>query len=158
MRRLFRYEKIVVKSKPICLIKLHAVRDYGRSGDIYLCISNMRKTLVRRSASRSLHFLSRKNPSSTHGLDNWENVKSPILAGNLTTTLGLSSCNLHNDSSGEINPTRCNNCVYSSQWLYSTCFGWQFHPSSVVHMLYMASGRQVYLCCNFVSIMVVLSL
>ena len=44
----------------------------------------------------------------------------------------------------EINPTRCNNCVYSSQWLYSTCFGWQFHPSSVVHMLYMASGRQVY--------------
>ena len=30
----------------------------------------------------------------------------------------------------EINPTRCNNCVYSSQCLYSTCFGWQFHPSS----------------------------
>ena len=25
----------------------------------------------------------------------------------------------------EINPTRCNNCVYSSKWLYSTCFGWQ---------------------------------
>ena len=24
----------------------------------------------------------------------------------------------------EINPTRCNNCVYSSQSLYSTCFGW----------------------------------
>jgi hypothetical protein len=23
----------------------------------------------------------------------------------------------------EINPTRCNNCVYSSQWFYSTCFG-----------------------------------
>ena len=23
----------------------------------------------------------------------------------------------------EINPTRCNNCVYYSQWLYSTCFG-----------------------------------
>ena len=32
----------------------------------------------------------------------------------------------------EINPTRCNNCVYSSQWLYSTCFGWKFHPSSGV--------------------------
>ena len=32
----------------------------------------------------------------------------------------------------EINPTRCNNCVYSLQWLYSTCFGWQFHPSSGV--------------------------
>ena len=32
----------------------------------------------------------------------------------------------------EINPTRCNNCVHSSQWLYSTCFGWQFHPSSGV--------------------------
>ena len=25
--------------------------------------------------------------------------------------------------SSEISPTRCNNCVYSSQWLYSTCFG-----------------------------------
>ena len=23
----------------------------------------------------------------------------------------------------EIIPTRCNNCVYSSQWLYCTCFG-----------------------------------
>ena len=32
----------------------------------------------------------------------------------------------------EINPTRCNNCVYSSQWLYFTCFGSQFHPSSGV--------------------------
>ena len=27
------------------------------------------------------------------------------------------------DYGSEINPTRCNNCVYSSQWLYSTCFG-----------------------------------
>ena len=34
--------------------------------------------------------------------------------------------------SSEISPTWCNNCVYSSQWLYSTCFGWQFHPSSGV--------------------------
>ena len=42
------------------------------------------------------------------------------------------------DDSREINPTRCNNCVYSSQCLYSTCFGWQFHPSSGVHMPYMA--------------------
>ena len=25
--------------------------------------------------------------------------------------------------SGEISPTRCNNCVFYSQWLYSTCFG-----------------------------------
>ena len=35
-------------------------------------------------------------------------------------------------TNSEIIPTRCNNCVYSSQWLYSTCFGWQFHPSSGV--------------------------
>ena len=34
--------------------------------------------------------------------------------------------------SGEISPTRCNNCVFYSQWLYSTCFGWQSHPSSGV--------------------------
>ena len=27
----------------------------------------------------------------------------------------------------EINPTRCNNCVCSSQWLYSTCFGRQLN-------------------------------
>ena len=31
-------------------------------------------------------------------------------------------------------------------------------PIIRVHMLYMASGMQVYLCCNFVSIMVILSL
>ena len=36
------------------------------------------------------------------------------------------------EESSEIIPTRCNNCVYSLQWLYSTCFGWQFHPSSGV--------------------------
>jgi len=33
--------------------------------------------------------------------------------------------------SGEISPTRYN-CVFCSQWLYSTCFGWQSHPSSGV--------------------------
>jgi hypothetical protein len=48
-------------------------------------------------SSGSVHFLSRKNPSSTRGVDNWENVKSPFLAGNVTTILGLSSLNLHND-------------------------------------------------------------
>ena len=32
----------------------------------------------------------------------------------------------------EISPTRCNKCVFYSQWLYSTCFGWQSHPSSGV--------------------------
>ena len=25
--------------------------------------------------------------------------------------------------SGEMSPTRCNNCVFYSQWLYSACFG-----------------------------------
>ena len=82
----------------------------------------------------------------------------------LRSRAGIYSCNLIFVVpcimlNSEINPTRCNNCVYSSQWLYFTCFGWQFHPSSGVYMLYMASGRQVYLCCNFfLSIMVVLSL
>ena len=33
---------------------------------------------------------------------------------------------------GEISPTRCNNCVFYSQWLYATGFGWQSHPSSGV--------------------------
>jgi len=32
----------------------------------------------------------------------------------------------------EIIPTRCNKCVYSSKCLYSTNFGWHFHPSSRV--------------------------
>ena len=61
---------------------------------------------------------------------------------NFFFTVSVNSTNITVHS--ELNPTRCNNCVYSSQWLYSTCFGWQFHPSSGVHMLYMASGRQVY--------------
>jgi len=33
--------------------------------------------------------------------------------------------------SGEVSPTRCNNCVFYSQWLYSTCFGWDCHPKHV---------------------------
>ena len=45
----------------------------------------------------------------------------------------------------EINPTRCNNCVYSSQWLYSTRFGWQFHPSSGVQCsIWPQVGRYTY--------------
>ena len=52
--------------------------------------------------------------------------------------------------SSEISPTRCNNCVfYSPQWLYSTCFGRQSHPSSGVHKLYMATGKPVHLGLSF---------
>ena len=48
------------------------------------------------------------------------------------TALHVSGDNLthHQDYSavyghyiGEISPTRCNNCVFYSQWLYSTGFG-----------------------------------
>ena len=38
---------------------------------------------------------------------------------------------------------------YSPQWLYSTCFGRQSHPSSGVHMLYMATGKPAHLGCKF---------
>ena len=38
---------------------------------------------------------------------------------------------------------------YSPQWLYSTCFGWQSHPSSWVHMLYMDTGKPAHLGCKF---------
>ena len=40
---------------------------------------------------------------------------------------------------------------YSSQWLYSACFGQQSHPSSGVHMLYMATGKPAHLGCKFLS-------
>ena len=40
---------------------------------------------------------------------------------------------------------------YSPQWLYSTCFGRQSHPSSGVHMLYMATGNPAHLGCKFLS-------
>ena len=40
---------------------------------------------------------------------------------------------------------------YSSQWLYSTCFRRQSHPSSGVHMLYMATGKPAHLGCKFFS-------
>ena len=38
-----------------------------------------------------------------------------------------------------------------------TCFGWQFHPSSGVHVLYMATGKQTHLVSKFVRSKVVLS-
>ena len=38
---------------------------------------------------------------------------------------------------------------YSPQWLYSTYFGRQSHPSSGVHMLYMATGKSAHLGCKF---------
>ena len=44
------------------------------------------------------------------------------VVGNITTIphlIFVVPCIMLNS---EINPTRCNNCVYSSQWLYSTCF------------------------------------
>ena len=40
---------------------------------------------------------------------------------------------------------------FSTQWLYSTCFGRQSHPSSGVHMLYMATGNPAHLGCKFLS-------
>ena len=43
-----------------------------------------------------------------------------VIQGTLTKL--LTNCNTLLFS-GEISPTRCNNCVFYSQWLYSTCFG-----------------------------------
>jgi hypothetical protein len=40
---------------------------------------------------------------------------------------------------------------YSPQWLYSISFGRQSHPSSGVHMLYMATGKPAPLGCKFLS-------
>ena len=40
--------------------------------------------------------------------------------------------------SSEISPTRCKNCVFYSQWLYSTCFGRQSHPSYTAYTAYTA--------------------
>ena len=60
--------------------------------------------------------------------------------------------------SSEISPTNATIAFYSSQWLYSTRFGRQSHPSSGVHMLYMATGKLAHLGCKFVSSKVVLSL
>ena len=37
---------------------------------------------------------------------------------------------------------------FHSHWLYSTCFGWHSHPSSGVHMLYMANGEISTTRCN----------
>ena len=71
--------------------------------------------------------------------DNWSTVTKTCPIATFSTT----NSEMHEDFAfnlifvvpcimlnSEINPTRCNNCVYSSQWLYSTCFGWQFHPSA----------------------------
>jgi hypothetical protein len=59
----------------------------------------------------------------------------------------------------EISPTRCNNYVFILRnGFYSTCFGRQSHPSSEVHILYMATGKPAHLGCKFVSCKVVLSL
>ena len=43
------------------------------------------------------------------------NMSVPTLGGQILPELSLRS--------GEISPTRCNNCVFYSEWLYSTCFG-----------------------------------
>jgi hypothetical protein len=58
-------------------------------------------------------------------------IKARVIAGSKCfNALGhLLKKDMYNS---EIIPTRCNNCVYSSQWLYSTCFGRQSHPSSGV--------------------------
>ena len=73
----------------------------------------------------SLHFLSH---ASTFAITF---PTASTQCGRVWFTLSM-PCSDHAVLSSEINPTRCNNCVYSSQWLYSTCFGWQFHPSSGV--------------------------
>ena len=60
-------------------------------------------------------------------------------------------------SNSEIN-TRCNNCVYSSQCFTLHDLGDNSTHHQEYNAVYGLSGRQVYLCCNFVNILVVLSL
>ena len=72
------------------------------------------------------------------------------------------NCSLKNDGKhlldSEIIPTRCNNCVYSSQWFTLQVSGDNSTHHQEYNAVYGLSGRQVYLCCNFVNILVVLSL
>ena len=54
--------------------------------------------------------------------------------------------------SSEISPTRCNNCVFILRNGFTLhVFGRQSHPSSGVHMLYMATGKPAHLGCKFLS-------
>ena len=70
----------------------------------------------------------------------FENCEERLLASSYSTVFSPAWSRLPLDGFsrnfvldfGEISPTRCNNCVFYSQWLYSTCFGWQSHPSSGV--------------------------
>ena len=51
-----------------------------------------------------------------------DNSKSALFVDD--TSMIITNPNPSNfEKSGEISPTRCNNCVFYSQWLYSTCFG-----------------------------------
>ena len=60
-------------------------------------------------------------------------------------TCGLNICgSVHHAFVVKIIP-RCNNCgLFFANAFYSTCFGWQSHPSSGVHVLYMATGKQAH--------------
>ena len=59
---------------------------------------------------------SSNNFNSSEGGSNTNSAKfRPYLTEN--------TLHAHCEASSEVIPTRCNNCVYSSQWLYSTCFG-----------------------------------
>ena len=59
----------------------------------------------------------------------------------------------------EINPTRCNNCVFILRNGFTLhVSGDNYTNHQEYNAVYGLSGRQVYLCCNFVNILVVLSL
>ena len=49
--------------------------------------------------------------------------------------------------SGEISPTRCNNCVFYSQWLLLYMFRVTISPIIRSTMLYMATGELAHLGC-----------
>ena len=75
-------------------------------------------------------------------------LRSFKMPDNISTILRSKEQKTRKSNSSEISPTRCNNCVFFLRNGF-TCFGRQSHPSSGVHMLYMATGKPAYLGCKF---------
>ena len=81
--------------------------------------SSYNVSMLQRSAPFLLHF-----PGAKWLKRGTDDLPSPSVevknAWNFIYLIFVVPCIMLNS---EIIPTRCNNCVYSSQWLYSTCFG-----------------------------------
>ena len=97
-----------------CDVRTEFVNKYGKTSVLQKIHSNIRDPMI------IFGWMENGNNCLKYALGSTQKYAFHLDVTSWNKYQITNKITIHNS---EINPTRCNNCVYSSQWLYSTCFG-----------------------------------